>query len=152
MKVFLFDLVPYAHQFTEFTDLPYPLPGKHFDPKIAHQTYQEHIEAWKLMDELGFDGVGFNEHHTTPHSLDELAEHADRGRGAAYKAAEIRGDGLSAADARSAAGRGRDRDGGQIPGGRVIAGLARGAPREYHVFSMPAKKRARVSRKATRSS
>ena len=54
MKVFLFDLVPYGHQFTEFTDLPYPLPGKHFDPKIAHKTYQEHIEAWKLMDELGF--------------------------------------------------------------------------------------------------
>jgi len=69
MKVYLFDLVPYGHHFTEFKDLPYPLPGKYFDPKIAQRNYAEHIEAWKEMDRLGFDGVGFNEHHTTPHGM-----------------------------------------------------------------------------------
>ena len=45
MKVFLFDLVPYGRQFTEFNDLPYPLPGKYFDRQIADDTYQQHIQA-----------------------------------------------------------------------------------------------------------
>jgi len=138
MKVFLFDLVPYAHQFTEFTDLPYPLPGKHFDPKIAHKTYQEHIEAWKLMDELGFDGVGFNEHHTTPHSLMNspnmliavAAQHTKRLKFVVMGYLLPMHDPLLVAEETAMAD--------QISGGRVIAGLARGAPREYHVFSMPA--------------
>src|SRR5665213_3827566 len=69
MKIYLFDLVPYGEQFKQFTDLPYPLPGKYFRPEVANRTYKEHFKAWQLMESLGFDGVGFNEHHTTPHGL-----------------------------------------------------------------------------------
>ena len=72
MKVFIFDLLAYGKHFDEFKAdryLPYPLPGEHFDPEIAARTYEEHLLAWEEMDKLGFDGVGLNEHHTTPHGL-----------------------------------------------------------------------------------
>jgi alkanesulfonate monooxygenase SsuD/methylene tetrahydromethanopterin reductase-like flavin-dependent oxidoreductase (luciferase family) len=137
MKVFLFDLVPYARQFNEFTDLPYPLPGRYFDREIARRTYQEHIEAWKLMDALGFDGVGFNEHHTTPHSLMNspnmliavASQHTKNLKFVVMGYLLPMHDPLLVAEETAMAD--------QLSGGRVVAGMARGAPREYHVFSMP---------------
>ena len=72
MKVYIMDLLPYGKHFDEFKEgrfIPYPLPGKYFDPKIAARTYQAHFDVWAEMDALGYDGVGLNEHHTTPHGL-----------------------------------------------------------------------------------
>ena len=72
MKVFVFDLMPYARHFDEFKAerlIPYPLPGKHFDPEVAAKTYDDSIALWKEMDRLGFDGVALNEHHTTVHGM-----------------------------------------------------------------------------------
>lgn len=67
MKVFVFDTIPYDHHFEQFKaerHVPYPLPRAHFDAEIAAQTYAGHIEVWREMDRLGYDGVGLNEHHT----------------------------------------------------------------------------------------
>ena len=50
-------------------ELPYPLPKRHFDPATAVGNYNEHLDAWELMEELGFDGIGFNEHHTSPYGM-----------------------------------------------------------------------------------
>src|SRR5215211_4881808 len=72
MKVFAFDLLPYGEHLdhlVEGTELPWPLSKKHFKADVAVQTYAEHLQAWELMDQLGFDGVGFNEHHTSPYGL-----------------------------------------------------------------------------------
>ena len=72
MKVYVFDLLPYGKRFEEFSAdgmIPYPLPGRHFDAETAARTYYEHLEIWREMDALGYDGVGLNEHHTTPHGL-----------------------------------------------------------------------------------
>jgi alkanesulfonate monooxygenase SsuD/methylene tetrahydromethanopterin reductase-like flavin-dependent oxidoreductase (luciferase family) len=72
MKVFIFDLMPYGHQFEDYKRdrfIPYPLPGDQFDREIGALTYEQHLQAWEEMDRLGFDGVGLNEHHTTPHGL-----------------------------------------------------------------------------------
>ena len=33
------------------------------------RTYEEHLLPWEEMDRLGYDGVGFNEHHTSPYGL-----------------------------------------------------------------------------------
>src|ERR1700733_16259596 len=41
MQVFVFDLLPYA----------------------------EHLDAWEEIDRLGYDGLGFNEHHCSPYGL-----------------------------------------------------------------------------------
>jgi len=60
MKVFVFDTIPYDHHFDEFKadrHIPYPLPRKYFDPEIAARTYSAHIEVWREMDRLGYDGV-----------------------------------------------------------------------------------------------
>ena len=45
-------------------ELPYPLPKRHFDPAPAVGNYNDHLDAWELMEELGFDGIGVNEHPT----------------------------------------------------------------------------------------
>ena len=65
MKVFVFDLLPYSEHLDHLkppgeTELPWPLPRRHFNPEVAVRTYAEHLEAWELMDRLGFDGIAFN--------------------------------------------------------------------------------------------
>ena len=58
MKVFTFDFVPYAKNLKGH--LGYPVGRQHFDPEIAAQTYQNHVEQFQLMEEVGFDGVCLN--------------------------------------------------------------------------------------------
>jgi len=51
MKIFAFDLLPYGEHLghlREGTELPWPLPKKHFDPKVAAKTYEEQI--FKILD------------------------------------------------------------------------------------------------------
>jgi len=72
MKVFVFDLLAYGEQLEHLKigdELPYPLPKKYFKPGVAVRTYAEHLEAWEELDRLGYDGVGFNEHHCSPYGL-----------------------------------------------------------------------------------
>ena len=72
MRVFAFDHVSYPERLDHLAvnkELPYPLPKEHFQPELAVRNYKEHLEAWSLMDELGFDGVSFNEHHGSPYGL-----------------------------------------------------------------------------------
>src|SRR5215469_7443751 len=73
MKVFVFDLLAYDANLDHLkggeSELPYPLAGRHFDAATAVRTYHEHLDAWELLDKLGYDGVGFNEHHCSPYGL-----------------------------------------------------------------------------------
>src|SRR3954462_3648965 len=73
MKVFVFDLLPYGENLEHLKngarELPWPLPKRHFKPEVAVRTYEEHLAAWEELDRLGYDGVGFNEHHTSPYGL-----------------------------------------------------------------------------------
>ena len=72
MKVIVFDLLAYdtnLDHLKEGTELPYPLDGRHCSPEVCARTYAEHMQAWELLDELSYDGVGFNEHHTSPYGL-----------------------------------------------------------------------------------
>ena len=69
MNVFVFDLLPYAEDLDHLKhgkELPWPLPRRHFKPEVAVRTYEEHLTAWDALERLGYDGVGFNEHHTSP--------------------------------------------------------------------------------------
>ncbi len=147
MKVFVFDLLAYGKHFDAFKAdryLPYPLAGEHFDPEVAAATYEEHLQAWEEMDRLGFDGVGLNEHHTTPHGLMNspnmmAAVGAQRTKNLKFlllgnllplhnplRIAEE----LAMADCLSR--------------GRIMSGFARGVPREYKVYDVPmAESRAR---------
>src|SRR5712672_2238944 len=72
MKVFVFDLLAYGEQLEHLkvgNELPYPLPKQYFKPEVAARTYAQHLEAWEELDRLGYDGVGFNEHHCSPYGL-----------------------------------------------------------------------------------
>src|ERR1039457_1733479 len=72
MKVFVFDLLAYGEQLDHLkvgSELPYPLSNRYFKADVAVRTYAEHLDAWEEMDRLGYDGVGFNEHHCSPYGL-----------------------------------------------------------------------------------
>ncbi len=40
--------------------------NSHFDPVAGSRLYNEYLEHYLLVDELGFDGVMLNEHHNAP--------------------------------------------------------------------------------------
>src|SRR6185295_1653775 len=73
VKVFVFDLLAYDADLDHLKEggpeLPYPLARRHFDAATAVRTYEEHLDAWEALDRLGYDGVGFNEHHCSPYGL-----------------------------------------------------------------------------------
>jgi alkanesulfonate monooxygenase SsuD/methylene tetrahydromethanopterin reductase-like flavin-dependent oxidoreductase (luciferase family) len=140
MQVFVFDLLPYGGYLDDLEHgkaLPYPLGKDYFDSTVAVKTYAEHLEAWEALDRLGYDGVGFNEHHTSPYGL------------------------MNSPNLMAAAASQRTKNlklliyGNLIPlhsplrlaeelamidcmsNGRLISGIARGIPREYQVHNVP---------------
>lgn len=61
MKIYNFDLLAYP-------DIPAdapgtPIPSSFFDPAIGARNYRQHLDEMAYCEELGFDGVVFNEHH-----------------------------------------------------------------------------------------
>ena len=139
MQIFLFDLLPYDRHFDEFKPgrhMPFPLPANYFEPEIAARSYEQHLAAWEEMDRLGFDGVGLNEHHTTPHGL--MNSPNMMAAAASQRTRKLKffilgnllplhnplriAEELSMAD--------------NLTRGRIMAGFARGVPREYKVFDV----------------
>ena len=142
MKVFAFDLLPYGEHLghlREGTELPWPLPKKHFDPKVAAKTYEEHLQAWTLMDDLGYDGIGFNEHHTSPYGLMNspnlmvaaAAQRTKRLKLLVYGNLLPIHDPLRLAEELAMVD--------CLSEGRLISGFARGIPREHNVYHVSMK-------------
>jgi alkanesulfonate monooxygenase SsuD/methylene tetrahydromethanopterin reductase-like flavin-dependent oxidoreductase (luciferase family) len=139
MKIFAFDLLPYAEHLDhlkEGKELPWPLPKRHFRPEVAARTYEEHLEAWALMDEIGFDGVGFNEHHTSPYGL--MTSPNIMAAAAAQRTRRLKlliyGNLLPIHNPLRLAEELAMLD--CISGGRIISGFARGIPREYVAYNV----------------
>lgn len=140
MKVFVFDLLPYAEHLDhlkEGKELPWPLPRRHFKPEVAVQTYAEHLAAWEMMDRLGYDGVGFNEHHTSPYGL--MNSPNIMAAAAAQRTQRLKllmyGNLLPLHDPLRLAEELAMLD--CLSGGRIISGFARGIPREHNVYKVP---------------
>src|SRR6188768_1831738 len=147
MQIFLFDLLPFDRHFDEFKPgrhMTFPLPKSYFDPEIAARSYEQHLAVWEELDRLGFDGVGLNEHHTTPHGLMNSpnmmaavgAQHTKNlkflmlGNLVPLHNPLRIAEELAMADCLSR--------------GRILSGFARGVPREYNVYGVPmAESRAR---------
>jgi alkanesulfonate monooxygenase SsuD/methylene tetrahydromethanopterin reductase-like flavin-dependent oxidoreductase (luciferase family) len=140
VKVFVFDLLPYPENLDHLKvgkELPWPLPGRHFDPEVGARAYAEHLEAWEELDRLGYDGVGFNEHHTSPYGLmnsPNLMAAAASQRTRRLKLL-IYGNALPIHDPLRLAEELAMLD--CMSGGRIIAGFVRGIPREYRVYGVP---------------
>ncbi len=147
MKVFVFDLLAYGENLNhikEGTELPYPLSQRHFKSDVAVRTYAEHLAAWEELDKLGYDGVGFNEHHCSPYGLmnsPNLMASAAAQRTKKLKLL-IYGNLLPLHEPLRLAEEIAMLD--CLSNGRVISGFARGIPREYQVHNVPlAESRAR---------
>src|SRR5438128_2336759 len=140
MKVFIFDLLPYADHLDHLKqgdELPWPLPRTHFKPEVAVRTYAEHLDAWEELDRLGYDGVGFNEHHTSPYGLmnsPNLLAAAASQRTQRLNLL-IYGNLLPLHDPLRLAGELAMLD--CMSNGRIISGFARGIPREHNVYGVP---------------
>jgi alkanesulfonate monooxygenase SsuD/methylene tetrahydromethanopterin reductase-like flavin-dependent oxidoreductase (luciferase family) len=139
MKVFVFDLLPYGEHLDHLkidNELPFPLEKKHFKPAVAAQTYAEHLTAWAEMDALGYDGIGFNEHHTSPYGLmnsPNLLAAAAAQRTKKLKLL-IYGNLLPLHEPLRLAEELAMLD--CMSNGRLISGFARGIPREYNVYGV----------------
>ncbi len=147
MRVFGFDLMAYPERLDHLkvgSELPYPLPKKHFRADVAVSNYRDHLDAWALMDELGFDGIGFNEHHASPYGLmtsPNIMAAAASQRTSRMKLL-IMGNVLPIHDPLRMAEDLAMLD--CMSDGRVISGFVRGIPREYGVYNVdPAESRAR---------
>jgi alkanesulfonate monooxygenase SsuD/methylene tetrahydromethanopterin reductase-like flavin-dependent oxidoreductase (luciferase family) len=140
MKVFVFDLLAYGEELEHLKiggELPYPLPGRHFEPAVAARTYAEHLAAWEELDRLGYDGVGFNEHHCSPYGLmnsPNLLAAAAAQRTQNLKLL-IYGNLLPLHEPLRLAEELAMLD--CMSNGRLISGFARGIPREYQVHNVP---------------
>jgi len=140
VKVFVFDLLPYGEHLDhlkEGKELPWPLPRRHFDPKVAVRTYAEHLGAWEEMERLGYDGVGFNEHHTSPYGL--MNSPNIMAAAAAQRTTKLKllmyGNLLPLHDPLRLAEELAMLD--CLSGGRIVSGFARGIPREHNVYKVP---------------
>jgi alkanesulfonate monooxygenase SsuD/methylene tetrahydromethanopterin reductase-like flavin-dependent oxidoreductase (luciferase family) len=141
VKVFVFDLVPYGdnleHLKAGAAELPWPLARTHFSPDVAVRTYAQHLDAWEELDRLGYDGVGFNEHHTSPYGLmnsPNLLAAAAAQRTKRLKLL-IYGNLLPIHEPLRLAEELAMLD--CLSNGRITSGFARGIPREHNVFNVP---------------
>jgi alkanesulfonate monooxygenase SsuD/methylene tetrahydromethanopterin reductase-like flavin-dependent oxidoreductase (luciferase family) len=147
MRVFVFDLLAYGEHLEQAkvkSELPYPLPRKHFSSDVAVRTYAEHLDAWEEIDRLGYDGLGFNEHHCSPYGLmnspnlmaASAAQRTKRVKLLIYGNLLPLHEPLRLAEELAMID--------CLSGGRLISGFARGIPREYQVHNVPlAESRAR---------
>jgi alkanesulfonate monooxygenase SsuD/methylene tetrahydromethanopterin reductase-like flavin-dependent oxidoreductase (luciferase family) len=139
MRVFVFDLLPYGENLEHLRvgkELPYPLSKQHFKAEVAVKTYAEHLDAWELLDRLGYDGVGFNEHHTSPYGL--MNSPNLMAASAAQRTKNIKlliyGNLLPLHEPLRLAEELAMLD--CLSNGRLISGFARGIPREYNVHNV----------------
>ena len=140
MRVFVFDLTPYKEHLDHLkvgAELPWPLPRRHFEPRVAVDTYAEHLAAWEALDRLGYDGVGFNEHHTSPYGL--MNSPNLMAASAAQRTKRIKlliyGNLLPLHEPLRLAEELAMLD--CLSNGRIVSGFARGIPREYNVYRVP---------------
>jgi alkanesulfonate monooxygenase SsuD/methylene tetrahydromethanopterin reductase-like flavin-dependent oxidoreductase (luciferase family) len=139
MNIFGFDLLPYPEHLDHLKvdgELPYPLSGRHFKPELAVGNYREHLDAWALMEQLGFDGIGFNEHHTSPYGL--MTSPNIMAAAASQRLSRmtilIYGNLLPIHEPLRLAEELAMLD--CLTGGRLISGVARGIPREYKAYNV----------------
>ena len=153
MRVFVFDWMAYGENVDKFrVDGEMPRLGRsHFNPQAAVDTYSEHLAAWVELERHGFDGIAINEHHATPYGLGNspnliaaaIAALTRRLRILIYANLLPLHEPLRLAEELAMLD--------CLSNGRLIAGVGRGAPREYKISTCPWASPARALRSASRS-
>jgi alkanesulfonate monooxygenase SsuD/methylene tetrahydromethanopterin reductase-like flavin-dependent oxidoreductase (luciferase family) len=103
---------------------------------VAVRTYAEHLDAWEEIDRLGYDGLGFNEHHCSPYGLMNSPNlmAASAAQGTKRVKLLIYGNLLPLHEPLRLAEELAMID--CLSNGRLISGFARGIPREYQVHNV----------------
>src|ERR1700691_4888415 len=140
MKFFCFHLMPYADLDLNYTE-KYPsawvtLPNSYYDPAKGHALYNRYLDELEYADQLGFDGVGVNEHHQNAYGLMPIPaviagalSRRVKGKIAVLgRALPLLNNPLVVAEEFAMLD--------QITGGRLIAGFVRGIGAEYHSWGI----------------
>ncbi|MBV9329893.1 MAG: LLM class flavin-dependent oxidoreductase [Chloroflexi bacterium] len=142
MKASFFVSLPYGQVAEPVTT--WPVPNRLFDPQRAVAVAESHLEEVELADSLGFDWIGCAEHHYSPGSLAPnvsvvaaaITQRARRARVCIMGALLPLNNPVRIAEEYALID--------TLSGGRLVAGLLRGAPYEYLVYNVPpAESRAR---------
>src|ERR671926_1982856 len=130
-----------------FVSLPYgqvgepvsrwPVPNRLFDPEHAVRVVASRLDDVELADQLGFDWIGCAEHHYSPGSLASnvsavaaaISQRSRRARVCIMGALLPLNNPVRVAEEYALVD--------AISGGRLVAGLLRGAPYEYLVYNVP---------------
>jgi len=146
VRIFVFDWMAYGENVDKFRvngEMP-RLGRSHFNPQAAVDTYAQHLQAWVELERYSFDGVAINEHHATPYGLNNspnliaaaIAMMTQRLKILIYANLLPLHEPLRLAEELAMLD--------CLSNGRLIAGVGRGAPREYKIFNVPmAESRAR---------
>ncbi|CAD6559440.1 Alkanesulfonate monooxygenase [Paraburkholderia hiiakae] len=137
MKFFFMHLMPYADldlTYSEKYDSAWvTLPNSYYDPKKGAALYNRYLDELEYADEVGFDGVCVNEHHSNAYGLmpipgviaGALARRTKRAKIAVLgRALPLLNNPLTVAEEYAMLD--------NITGGRLIAGFVRGIGAEYH--------------------
>lgn len=130
MKIYNFDLLAYPHVPTGAPRTP--VPSSYFDPTLGSKNYQEHFDEMAYCEELGFEGIVFNEHHYSAYGTmpspnliaAALSQRTKRMRiGVLGNILPLRSHPVRVAEEYAMID--------CMTGGRLIAGFVRGIPPEY---------------------
>ena len=73
MKMCFFHLMPYQELPDNFEEdyhsVWVDVPNSLFDPKKGHRMYADFLDELEFADQLGFDGICVNEHHSNAYGL-----------------------------------------------------------------------------------
>jgi alkanesulfonate monooxygenase SsuD/methylene tetrahydromethanopterin reductase-like flavin-dependent oxidoreductase (luciferase family) len=143
VKIYNFDLLAYPHVPKEAPRTP--VPSSYFDPLKGAANYNEHLEEMIYCEELGFDGVVFNEHHYSAYGTmpspnliaAALSQKTKRIKiGVLGNILPLRNHPVRVAEEYAMID--------CLSGGRLIAGFVRGIPPEYIWYAVnPAESRGR---------
>src|SRR5579871_1011726 len=135
MKASFFVSLPYGR--TSEATGKWPVANRLFEPEHAIQVLSSRMDHVQLADELGFDWIGCAEHHYSPGSLASnvsavaaaITQRSHRARICIMGALLPLNNPVRVAEEYALVD--------AMSGGRLVAGLLRGAPYEYLVYNVP---------------
>ena len=73
MKFTWFNLMPWPYLPDDFREknrsVWVDIPSRYFDPERSHTVYNDHLDCLEYAAQVGFDGIGVNEHHQNGYGI-----------------------------------------------------------------------------------
>jgi len=73
MKFTWFNLMPWPYLPDDFREknrsVWVDIPSRYFDPARSHTVYNDHLDCLEYAAQVGFDGIGVNEHHQNGYGI-----------------------------------------------------------------------------------